>query len=89
MIAVVFGTAFGGKWFEYVFSKFGVGVLGEVRWLSVGVHRHRRGVQKRVWVWSKALSKPYPTPRLGISAPQAVSKIFGCGWGPTPIYPGW
>ena len=34
----------------------------------------------------KVLSKPYPTPRLGISAPQAVSKISGCGGGaPYPI----
>ena len=34
----------------------------------------------------KVLSKPYPTPRLGISAPQAVSKISGCGVGvPHPI----
>ena len=32
------------------------------------------------------MSKPYPTPRLGISAPQAVSKISGCGVGvPHPI----
>ena len=32
------------------------------------------------------MSKPYPTPRLGISAPQAVSKISGCGGGaPYPI----
>ena len=34
----------------------------------------------------KVLSKPYPTPRLGISAPQAVSKISGSGGGaPYPI----
>ena len=26
----------------------------------------------------KVLSKPYPTPKVGISAPQAVSKISGC-----------
>ena len=56
MIAVVFGTAFGGKWFEYVFSKFGVGVLGEVRWLSVGVHRHRRGGHA---VWHVAIDMPH------------------------------
>ena len=32
------------------------------------------------------LCEPYPTPRLGIAAPQAVSEISGCGGGaPHPI----
>ena len=32
------------------------------------------------------LCEPYPTPRLGIAAPQAVSEISGCGVGvPHPI----
>ena len=32
------------------------------------------------------LCEPYPTPRLGIAAPQAVSEMSGCGVGaPNPI----
>ena len=27
------------------------------------------------------MAHPYPTPKLGISAPQAVRKMFGCGVG--------
>ena len=30
-----------------------------------------------------------PHPEIGVSASQAVSNLFGCGWGPTPIGRGW
>ena len=43
--------------------------------------RKIRGLAKSPCIWG-----PYPTPRLGIAAPQAVSEISGCGVGaPNPI----
>ena len=37
-------------------------------------------------LWGESFVEALPTPRLGISAPQAVSKISGCGGGaPYPI----
>ena len=43
--------------------------------------RKIRGLAKSPCVWG-----PYPTPRLGIAAPQAVSWVSGCGVGaPNPI----
>ena len=67
MIAVVFGTAFGGKWFEYVLSKFGVGVLGEVRWLFVG---------------AKLCRSPTPHPDWESRPRRPFVKFLGVGEGP-------
>ena len=43
--------------------------------------RKIRGLAKSPCIWG-----PYPTPRLGIAAPQAVSNLSACGVGvPHPI----
>ena len=52
-----------------------------VGWFVVGPKKRPAPKQREV--------SPHTHLESGISASQAVSNIFGCGWGPTPIGRGW